>query len=149
MHETAPATAITNELHRIAEAMDAADYDALRSLLAHASLIDGISGSELACGGDAAVEHLTSVVRTHPDGTWRTRHVTTNAIIDFDDEGATCRSVYTLFQQTERLPLQPILTGRYHDRFAEIGGTWRLVERRYFVDLVGDLDDHLTITLRS
>lgn len=149
MHETTPPTAITNELHRIAEAMDAADYETLRSLLAHASLIDGKSGREFSRGGEAAVEHFASIVLTHSDGTWRTRHVTTNAIIEFDDEGASCRSVYTVFQQTHRLRLQPILSGRYHDRFSTISGAWRLVERRYFVDLVGDLDEHLTITLKS
>ncbi len=149
MYATEPPTAITNELHRIAEAMDAADYDTLRSLLAHASLIDGTSGHELARGGEAAVTHFDSLVTTHADGTWRTRHVTTNAIIEFDDEGASCRSTYTVFQQTDRLALQPIIAGRYHDRFADIDGAWRLVERRYFADLIGDLSDHLTITLRS
>ena len=149
MYETAPPTAITNELHRIAEAMDAADYDTLRRLLAHTALVDGASGQELARGGDAAVGHFASIVKTHADGTWRTKHVTTNAIIEFDAEGASCRSMYTVFQQTDRLALQPIIAGRYHDRFAEIDGVWRLVERRYFADLVGDLSDHLTITLRS
>lgn len=53
--DSTPAATI-NELHRIAEALDAADYDTLRSLLARAAPIDGISGCELARGGDAAVE---------------------------------------------------------------------------------------------
>ena len=53
--DSTPAATI-NELHRIAEALDAADYDTLRSLLARAAPIDGISGYELARGGDAAVE---------------------------------------------------------------------------------------------
>ncbi len=34
-------------------------------------------------------------------------------------------------------PIRPILAGRYHDRFALVGGTWRFTERAYLVDLTG------------
>jgi len=53
-----------------------------------------------------------------------------------------------VLQATDALPLQPIITGRYRDRFArdDVGG-WRFAERRFFVDLVGDLREHLTIDL--
>ncbi|BBX98811.1 nuclear transport factor 2 family protein [Mycobacterium lacus] len=30
---------------------------------------------------------------------------------------ARCRTYYTVLQQTEEFPVQPIVTGRYHDRF--------------------------------
>ena len=139
--------ACTNVVFEIAEAMDAADTDALRRLLAHARLVDGASGSVLATGGDAAVAHFTSIVRVHDDGTWRTKHVTTNPIVAVDGDTATIRSMYTVFQQTDRLPLQAIIAGRYHDRFERIDGRWHLVERRYFADLIGDLSEHLTIEL--
>jgi len=55
--------------------------------------------------------------------------------------------MYTVFQQTETLPMQAIIARRYHDTLRRIDGTWRLVERRYFADLVGDLSDHLTFDL--
>ena len=59
-----------------------------------------------------------SLIVLHPDGTPRTKHVTTNPIIEVDDaETASCRSYYTVLQQTDELPLQTIVTGRYHDRF--------------------------------
>ena len=139
--------ACTNVLFEIAEAMDAAAYDTLESLLEHAALVDGASGSVLAEGGAAAVAHFRSIVKIHPDGTWRTKHVTTNPIVAINDDEATIRSMYTVFQQTSTLPLQPIIVGRYHDRFTLLDGEWVLTERRYFADLIGDLSDHLTFDL--
>lgn len=141
------AAACTNVIHRIAEAMDAADYLSLRLLLEHAALVDGASGAVLATGGEAAVAHFQSIVKVHDDGTWRTKHVTTNPIVEIDGEAATVRSMYTVFQQTERISIQPIIAGRYHDTFACIDGTWWITERRYFADLTGDLSDHLTFEL--
>jgi len=149
MSETETTAAVTDRLHRIAEAMDAADHPTLTELFGHARLVDGRSGTVLAHGGDAAVAHFGRLVKVHPDGTWRTKHVTTNAIVELDEDGASCRSVYTVFQQTPDLPLQAIIVGRYHDRFETIDGRWELTERRYFADLVGDLGDHLLIELRG
>ena len=141
--------AVLDQLHRLAEAMDAADHATLAHLFRHADLVDGISGAVIASGGADAVTHFARIVREHPDGTWRTAHVTTNAIVDVDEggEAASCRSVYTVFQQTSTLPLQPIIVGRYHDRFTLRDGEWVLTERRYFADLIGELRDHLRFEL--
>ena len=139
--------ACTNVLYEIAEAMDAWDTDALRRLFGEASLIDGMAGSVFAVGGDAAVAHFASMVKVHADGTWRTKHVTTNPIVSIECDDASVRSMYTVFQQTDALPLQAIIAGRYHDTFRRIDGDWRLMERRYFADLIGDLSDHLTLSL--
>lgn len=139
--------ACTNVLYEIAEAMDAWDVDALHRLLRHTDLVDGSSGTVLASGGDAAVAHFAAIVKVHANGTWRTKHVTTNPIVTIDGDTATIRSMYTVLQQTDRVPLQPIIAGRYHDTLARIDGAWHLTERRYFADLVGDLSDHLTFDL--
>ncbi len=141
--------ACTNVLYEIAEAMDAWDTDALRRLFGEASLIDGMAGSVFAVGGDAAVAHFASMVKVHADGTWRTKHVTTNPIVSIEGDDASVRSMYTVFQQTDALPLQAIIAGRYHDTFRRIDGDWRLMERRYFADLIGDLSEHPTIELRQ
>jgi hypothetical protein len=80
------------------------------------------------------------------DGSPRTRHITANSVIEVDEAAgtATARSSYVVFQGTEALPLQPIITGRYRDRFVRDGGTWRFAERCFYVDQVGDLSQHLT-----
>ena len=48
-----------------------------------------------------------------------------------------------MFQQVDDLPLQPIIAGRYHDRFARTDDGWRFVARHLSTDLTGDLGHHL------
>ena len=43
--------------------------------------------------------------------------------------------------------LQPIIAGRYVDTFESVDGSWTWRERRFAVDLVGDLGSHLTFSL--
>jgi hypothetical protein len=85
------------------------------------------------------------MVRRYPDGTPRTKHVTTNVMVEVDGDTATARSYYTVMQQTEVLPLQPIICGRYHDTFTNQGGHWRFADRLIFSDLIGDLSQHLLV----
>lgn len=40
-----------------------------------------------------------------------------------------------------------MITGRYVDRLAERADGWTFVERRFLVDLTGDLGQHLTFDL--
>ena len=131
----------------IAEAMDAAAYDTLESLLEHAALVDGSSGSVLAEGGRSSGRPFPFDRQGPPRWHLANKHVTTNPVVAVNDDEATIRSMYTVFQQTETLPMQAIIAGRYHDTLRRIDGTWRLVERRYFADLIGNLSDHLTFDL--
>jgi 3-phenylpropionate/cinnamic acid dioxygenase small subunit len=88
-----------------------------------------------------------SLVVLHADGTPRTKHVTTNPIIEVDGDAGTasCRSYYTVLQQTEELPLQTIVAGRYRDRFECVEGQWRFCYRDLtLIDMVGDVSHHLT-----
>ena len=52
-----------------------------------------------------------------------------------------------MFQAADGFALQPIIAGRYRDRFVDDGG-WRFDERCFFVDQVGDLSHHLTYSVR-
>ena len=138
------ATPITNLLYRYAELMDQGDLDAVADLFAHARIKMG-DGYVDAAG---LKKNWEEVVIMYDDGTPRTKHVTTNAIVEFDAAGttATARSYYTVFQQVDNEPLQPIIVGRYHDRFELVDGAWRWAERDYsLVDRVGDLSRHLRI----
>ena len=136
--------AIRNLLGRYCELVDAGDLDGVAALFTDAVLRDE-AGTEVARGHDGAAR-LYAGTRRHADGTPRTRHVTANPIIDVDEDAgtATARSAYVVFQATDALALQPIISGRYRDRFARVDGDWSFRERTFTVDLVGDLSEHLT-----
>lgn len=147
---TDPARAVENLLYEYADRIDAGDLDGVGALLAHAQVLaDGPDGPVVVAEGREAVTALyRSTTRLHPEtGTPRTRHVTTNARIEVDEDAgtATARSVYTVLQATESLALQPIVSGRYDDNFERADGGWRFTRRLIHVDLVGELGQHLLI----
>jgi ketosteroid isomerase-like protein len=132
--------AIANLIATYAELIDAGDFPAVGALLADATFT-GSSGSVR--GQDAITRMFHNTVLLHEDGTPRTKHITTNSIIEVTGETATARSYFTVLQALPDLPLQPIASGRYHDGFALRSGEWRFISRHVFVDLVGDVSHHL------
>jgi 3-phenylpropionate/cinnamic acid dioxygenase small subunit len=135
--------AIAALVYGYAERIDAGDLAGVAALFEQAVYRSERGGRY---EGVAAVRDvLTRRVKLHDDGTPRTKHVTTNLVVEVDAAAgtATARSVFTVLQQTAAIPLQPIVAGRYHDRFVRDGGRWRFAERVIYMDLVGDLRDHL------
>ena len=135
-------TAIAALVYGYAERLDAGDLDAVAALFA-----DAVYRSELGghyAGTGAVREVLGRLVKLHDDGTPRTKHVTTNLVVDFPSrDEATARSYFTVLQATPAIPLQAIVAGRYHDRFVRADGVWRFADRLIFMDLMGNLSDHL------
>jgi hypothetical protein len=76
------------------------------------------------------------------EGSPRTRHVNTNLIIELDGNTATSRNYFTVFQQSTTLPLQPIATGRYVDKFEFVDGRWRFCDRLMGDAMVGNISEH-------
>ena len=113
----------------------------------HCTLRYGEQGDPGPSGAAAIAESYRSTVVTYADGTPRTRHVTSNPIVEVDGDVARVRSVYTVLQQAGDPPMQPIISGRYHDTLRRIDGRWRFTERCFLVDLVGDLSRHLRFEL--
>jgi 3-phenylpropionate/cinnamic acid dioxygenase small subunit len=134
--------AIENLIAKYAELVDGGDFAGVGTLLADATFTGG-AGS--VSGRDAIEKMLQDSVIVYDDGTPRTEHVTTNVAIDVDEEAGTAvsRSYFTALQAVPDLPLQPIVSGRYHDRFERRDGEWRFAERRVRTDLVGDVSRHL------
>ena len=135
--------AIAALIYGYAERIDAGDLDGVAALFADAVYRSDKGGRY---EGAAAVRQvLGTLVKIHDDGTPRTMHVTTNLVIDCAPGGdeATARSYFTVLQATAATPLQPIVAGRYHDRFVRRDGVWRFADRLIFMDLMGDLSDHL------
>ncbi len=139
--------AIEDLLGEYCERMDLGDFGGVGELFRDGALADE-HGTELARGADAVAAFYAAGTRLH-DGSPRTKHLVLNSILDVDEAAGagTARSSYVVLQATPDLPLQPIITGRYHDRFTRAEGVWRFTERRFFVDLVGDLSQHLTFEL--
>jgi len=138
-------TQIANLLYTYAERMDSGDFAGAAALFEHARLRVGGPG-------DGTIDAATvlaiwkSTVVLYPDGTPRTKHVITNPIIEVDAAAGTasCRSYYTVIQQTDDFPLQTIVTGRYHDQFERVDGRWRYCFRDYsLMDMIGDVSHHL------
>lgn len=125
-----------------AERLDAGDFEAVAELFAEAAY--GPPGGAALRGKEAVLEVLRGLVMLY-DGIPRTKHVTTNLVVDVtESQGeATARSYFTVFQATEKLPLQAIVAGRYDDRFTRAEGRWRFSERIIHMDLQGDLSQHL------
>ena len=134
--------AIENLIATYAELVDDGDFAGVGVLLADATFT-GDSGT--VSGGDAIEKMLRENVVIYEDGTPRTKHVTTNIAIEVDDESGTAvaRSYFTALQALPDLGLQPIVSGRYHDRFERRDGKWRFVQRHVRTDLLGDVSRHL------
>lgn len=143
----ASARQIENLVYEYAERIDAGDLAGVAQLFAHGR-IEAAPGMVFE-GIDEVRRLYEGATRLYDDGTPRTRHVTTNVIVDVDDDAgvATARASYTVFQQTDELPLQAIIVGRYHDTFHRVAGEWCFDTRQMFVDLTGDLDHHLLFDL--
>jgi ketosteroid isomerase-like protein len=134
---------IRNLLGTYCERIDLADYEAVGALFGEDGALVAEDGTELARGAAAIAAFYAATVKLH-DGAQRTKHIVADTVLDEDGGSITARSSYVVFQATEDLPLQPIIAGRYVDRF-ERGpdGRWRWLERRFLVDLVGHLGQHL------
>jgi 3-phenylpropionate/cinnamic acid dioxygenase small subunit len=133
---------IENLIAAYAELVDDGDFAGLGMLLADATFI----GSGAPVSGPAAIEKMfRDMLIVYDDGTPRTRHITTNIAIEADGEAGTAvsRAYFTVLQALPGLALQPIVTGRYRDRFERRGRQWRFVERRVLIDLTGDVSRHL------
>jgi len=139
---------IENLLYTYADRIDRGDLDGVADLFAHGRIHGQEGGGpETVFEGREAVRKLYGMAtRIYDDsGTPKTKHVTTNAIIEVDDEAgtATAQSSYLVTQATPELPLQVIITGHYRDTFHRVEGQWWFDTRTMYVDQAGDLSHHL------
>ena len=143
---------IENLLHRYAERIDAGDLEGVADLFAHGRIrpLADAPPEQAIEGREAVLALYRGSTRIYEDGSPHTKHVTTNSIVEVEDgaNAGSARSYFTVFQQVEDFPLQPIIAGRYHDTFQCIEGRWWFDTRVMIVDLVGDLSRHLLFELR-
>jgi ketosteroid isomerase-like protein len=141
--------AITNLVYAYAERIDAGDFDGVAALLADAD-VSGEGGNPVRGADAVRAMYERSTRRYDDDGTPKTKHVTTNLVVEVDSVAgrATCRSYFTVLQAVPgELALQPIIAGRYHDEFERHADAWRFSKRHMIPDLIGDLGHHLLFEL--
>jgi 3-phenylpropionate/cinnamic acid dioxygenase small subunit len=137
-----PEQQIKNLIYRYAELLDDGDIDGVAQLLGRARFI-GPDGDEQGSGIEAIKAIYSAFLRVYPDGTPLCQHVTTNVILEISGDEAAARSCFTVLQATPDLPLQPIMAGRYHDRFRRDAQGWHFSSRQMLPRLAGDLSAHL------
>ena len=126
---------------------DRGDFVGVGALFAHGTVrVKDMDGSWT--GADAVATQFAHATKVYPvdDGmSALTHHLSTNLVIDVDEEAgtATARSYYTMLQATDDLPLQIIDAGFNTDRFERVDGEWRWIDRFITVELHGDLTHHL------
>jgi len=138
---TDDSTQIANLLYRYAELFDQGRFDDVIDLFNEACFVLA-EGKELP---PSAMRQLWDDLVILYDGLPRTRHLCTNPQIFINENEAECRSCYLVFQATDTLPLQPIVSGTYHDRFFKTAdGVWKFKSRQYkTMDLIGDTSNHM------
>jgi 3-phenylpropionate/cinnamic acid dioxygenase small subunit len=136
---------ITELLYRYAELIDAGDFDGVGALLSKASF--GGTGPQGVSGADNIAKLFAATTRRYPDhgNTPRTRHLVLNPIIDLADNTATARSTFCVVQDTESVPIQPIVVGRYFDAFGRDVDGWHFTERKVEIQMLGNVSDHLMV----
>ena len=129
--------------------IDEGDFEAHSAMFedAEISIVDPLTGALTSHnrGAEEHLRHLRETVHTYENGGLRTKHVTTNLTIEVSEDGTTAsaRSYITVLQGIpNRLPLQPIFSGRYEDSFVKRDGRWRFKERKIFADFVGEIGLH-------
>lgn len=144
-----PRDAVKELIYTYAERIDAGDFDGVGQLLGPATLT--FEGYDTSVTGVEAIKAMYErTTRRFDDGTPKTKHLMTNVIVEVDGDGrrASSRSYYTVLHAVPgSFALAPVISGRYHDTFVCIDGTWQFERMHIIVDLMGDLSSHLNQAL--
>jgi hypothetical protein len=71
-----------------------------------------------------------------------------NPIVEFSGDTAVSRSTFCVVRDTESVPIQPIVVGRYFDTFgrdSDVRGGWHFTGRKVEIQMLGNVSDHLMV----
>ena len=140
--------AISNLIYEYARRIDSGDFDGIGELFKRGKIIFKDSQQITEISGSKEIKELyKKTTRLYDCGTPRTHHATTNITLAINGNSAASSSYYTVFQQLDDFPLQPIITGFYEDTFLFEDKKWHFQTREIKVSLVGDISQHLLIPL--
>lgn len=142
---------IENLIYQYAERIDGGDLEGVAQLFRMAEIVSTVHNVRRTGFDEVLQMYQLSCRLYEATGTPLTKHLTTNVIIEVDENGmeAIARSYYTVIQATDSLPLQPIISGRYKDSFRKVDTQWRFASREMLVDLIGDCSAHLLYSSSS
>jgi SnoaL-like domain len=136
--------AILKLMNRYAELFDSGRLEEFASLFDRGTLT--FEGMGSFTGPAAVLGFIDRMVMLYK-GKPRTSHLMNNVSIDIEPDGedATASSYVTVLQALPDFPLQPIVVGRYTDRFKRHEGQWCFAERTANRHLPGDISHHLRL----
>ncbi|MEH6552143.1 MAG: nuclear transport factor 2 family protein [Pseudomonadales bacterium] len=138
-----PYREIENLLYIYADKLDRGDLEGVAELFRYGAIV-APAVNHRAEGREQVLARYQGSTRIYADtGTPKTQHVISNAVVTVNDATATCDSRFTVFQATDDLPLQAIITGRYHDQFIYRDDSWWFLQRSMMPEMFGDLSHHL------
>ncbi|GAB3279877.1 nuclear transport factor 2 family protein [Parahaliea aestuarii] len=147
MLETADYIAIQNLVHLYPKRLDSGDLVGLGHLFANATVYFEGGMSPVISDPAEMTKRFGDFLRLY-DGIPRTRHAIVNLILEeVTPAKVEASSTVIVFQQTDALPLQPIITGDYRDILEKVSGQWRFAERHITNDLFGNLGAHGRYTI--
>ena len=141
-------TVISNLIYEYARLIDLGDFEGIGELFKRGKIVFKDSEQITEISGSKGIKELyEKTTRRYDDGTPRTHHATTNITLVIDGNSAFSSSYFTVFQQLDNFPLQPIITGSYEDIFLYEEDEWHFQTREIKVSLVGDISQHILIPL--
>lgn len=122
--------------------LDDGKFSEIADLMAHSTFR---VMADIATGREEVEAFLIRGVQRHADGTPRTWHSLSNVLVHIGPAGDRASSVcyFTVHQELQGFPLQPICTGRYEDTFERANGAWRFSSRVVVPRHFGDLSRHV------
>lgn len=137
--------AVESLLYEYARRVDAGDFGGVGELFADATFRSATADGIIALtGAEEVAATMRSMVRVGDDGTPGTKHAVTNVTVTVDGDSAAASSYFTVLQAIEGT-IEPVVAGRYEDRFVRGDDGWRFADRLVRTDLVGDVSRHLRV----
>jgi 3-phenylpropionate/cinnamic acid dioxygenase small subunit len=145
LHSMEDSRQIENLIYRYAQHIDDGKLKEVAELFRNAEIVSSAQDVRFVGYTEILSMYENSCRIYDPQGTPLTKHLTTNVIIEVDQNGveANASSYYTVIQATDALSLQPIISGRYKYEFRKVDTHWQFARREMIVDLIGDCSSHL------
>ena len=134
--------AIQNLMFEYAEHVNLGRFEALGELFRHGRV--SIEGNPMVSTGADEVAAMYRESTRVREGSPDSLLYTTNVRITVSNDTAMARSYFCALHQKSDKAIAPVVGGRYHDTFRRHEAGWAFEHRHMYVDLVGDLGEHIS-----